>query len=218
MISHPRTSYGGGPGDDSDSMGCDPPNRIGRIIWFHDELKDCDGPYEHWADCEVGLSRNIENQLDMAHVPFVHRKTIGRFARFPKMEVDCSVNGGRLRMSRRGGNPEFFIKLRLPNLWINCIGRKTWVFLAFAPITATRTRLYTRYYQGRFKVPLLKTLWGWLMGWSNLRILAEDLRIVRTHDTAISPPLDGTELLVPFDLPIIEYRRLRERWQRRDGQ
>lgn len=192
----------------------DQPATLPRIDWFDEELNGCEGPYERWQDCEVGLSRNIENQLDMAHVPIVHRNSIGRFARYPRIEVECSVKDQRLRFWRKNGTPHFFIELRLPNIWINCIGPQTYVFLAFAPITATRTRLYTRYYQGRFKVPVLKSLFGWLMGWSNLWILNEDLRVIKTHDTKVSPPLDGTELLLPFDLPIIEYRRLRAKWQK----
>lgn len=190
------------------------PATLPPIDWFHDELQDCDGPYERFHDCETGLSRNIENQLDMGHVPFVHRKSIGRFVKSPRMEVECTVTGNRLRMFRKGGG-EFYIELRLPNLWIIRTRPKNWGVLAFAPVTRTRTRIYTRHYQGSFKVPVLKQLLGWVMAWSNIRILQEDIRVIQQHDTPVSPPLDGTELLVPFDLPIIEYRRLREQWQRK---
>ncbi|HTR00269.1 MAG TPA: aromatic ring-hydroxylating dioxygenase subunit alpha [Candidatus Acidoferrum sp.] len=190
------------------------PDSLPAIDWFDDELRDCDGPYEHSVDSDVGLSRNIENQLDMAHLPFVHGKSLGRLVKSPIVEVDCTVNGQRLRMTKRGSTSGFFIELRLPGLWINRIGANSWVFLAFAPITPTRTRLYTRYYQGSFKVPVLKKVLGWFMGWSNLWILREDLRVVHTHDTPVSPRLDGSELLLPFDIAAIEYRRLREQWLR----
>ncbi len=192
------------------------PDTLPDIEWFDEELTDCDGPYEHWAECEVGLSRNIENQMDSAHLPFVHKRSIGRLVKSPKMDVDCTVTGQRIRMFLRNGRPGFYLEMCLPNIWINRIGAKAWVFLAFAPITATRTRLYTRYYQGSFKVPVLKKLFGWLMGWSNLFILKEDIRIIETHDTKQSPPLDGSEFLLACDLPIIQYRRLRASWQRQE--
>lgn len=190
------------------------PDTLPDIEWFNEELAGCDGPYEHWAECEVGLSRNIENQMDAAHLPFVHKRSIGRLVKSPKMDIDCTVTGQRIRMFLRNGRPGFYLELCLPNIWINRIGTKSWVFLAFVPVTATRTRLYTRYYQGSFNLPVLKQLFGWLMGWSNLWILREDIRIIETHDTKVSPPLDGSEFLLACDLPIIQYRRLRAGWQR----
>ncbi len=189
------------------------PEVLPEVDWFHDELDGCDGPYENVAECNTGLSRNIENQLDMAHLPFVHKNSIGRFVKSTRMDVDCTVNGRRIRMFRRG-HPDYYVEMCLPNLWINRIGEKTWVFLAFAPVSATRTRIYTRYYQGSFRIPVLKHLLGWVMRWSNLRILKEDIRIIETHDTRQSPPLDGSEFLLACDLPIIQYRRLRANWQR----
>jgi hypothetical protein len=51
------------------------------------------------------------------------------------------------------------------------------------------------------------------MSRSNRRILEEDFRVIHTHDTPVSPGLDGTELLQGFDAAVINYRRLREQWQ-----
>jgi phenylpropionate dioxygenase-like ring-hydroxylating dioxygenase large terminal subunit len=182
------------------------------IDWFTEELQGYDGPYECIGDSRVGLSRNIENQLDAAHLPFVHKRTIGRFVKSPVMDLVSTVEGNRIRQFQRA-RPQAYIELRLPNLWLLRIGRGACMVAAFAPLTATSTRLYLRYYQNVIRIPVLKTLFGKLMSRSNKRVLEEDFRVIHTHDTPISPGLDGTELLQGFDAAVINYRRLRERWQ-----
>jgi phenylpropionate dioxygenase-like ring-hydroxylating dioxygenase large terminal subunit len=189
------------------------PAELPAIDWFDEELAECHGPYERWADCNVGLSRNIENQLDSAHLPFVHKRSIGRFVKSVEMDLESNVQDNRIRLFRRQ-HPKTYVEMRLPNLWINRIGTRSYVSLAFAPISATRTRIYTRYYQGRFHIPWVRDLLGWVMGWSNQWILREDIRIVEQHDTPISPPLDGSELLLACDIAVIRYRRLRQGWQK----
>jgi len=188
------------------------PEKLPAIDWFTEELAGLDGPYEQWADCNTGLSRNIENQLDSAHLPFVHARSIGRLVKSRVSRVECEVKENHIRLYQHGRR-DYYVEMRLPNLWINRIGPKAWVTLAFVPITTGRTRLYTRYYQGFLRIPLLKQLLGWVMGKANLWILREDIRVVETHDTAVSPALDGSELLQPCDIAVIEYRRLRKGWQ-----
>ena len=185
------------------------PDELPAIDWFGPELEGCVGPYETWRDSDVGLSRNIENQLDMAHLPFIHRNTIGRFAGGPEVDVETVVDGQRIRAFRRGGG-ENYIELRLPNIWLNHIGQHQRIVLAFAPIDATHTRLYVHFYQSRLTVPILRDVVGWIMTKANERILGEDLAVIHSHDTAVSPELDGTEVLVPSDGPIIAYRKLRK--------
>ena len=185
------------------------PSELPAIDWFEEELSGCFGPHEFWRDSEVGISRNIENQLDFTHLPFVHARTIGRFVKSPMMEVDVAVDGQRIRAFRRG-QPEQFVEMRLPNVWVNKIGPRSYVTLAFSPIDEARTRLYLRYYQGSMRIPLLRGLLGWLMCQSNKWIIAEDLRVIDTHNRSVSPPLDGSEALIPSDAPIIAYRRLRD--------
>ena len=187
----------------------DVPDTLPPVDWFGEELDRCFGPYEFWKDTDVGLSRNIENQLDMIHLPFVHRRTIGRFFDSPQMEVDTTVDGNRIRAFRRG-DPDFFVEVRLPNLWINQIGKRAYVVLAFAPIRRAQTRLYARYYQGRLRVPVLRDVLGWVSHLANRVILSEDIRVIRTHDPKVSPRL-GKEHLIAADAPVIAYRKQRER-------
>ena len=188
------------------------PQTLPPIDWFDAELDGCHGPYERWTDSTVGLSRNIENQLDSAHLPFVHARSIGRFVKSVEMDLEAIVENNRIRLFRRK-HPETYVEMRLPNLWINRIGTRSYVTLAFAPINRHRTRVYTRYYQGSFHVPIVRQLWGWLMGWSNQWILREDLRVIEHHDTPVSPALDGSELLLACDIAVIRYRQLRQAWQ-----
>jgi nitrite reductase/ring-hydroxylating ferredoxin subunit len=188
------------------------PDEFPPIDWFHEELEGYDGPYECTGDSSVGLSRNIENQLDGAHLPFVHKNSIGRFVKSPVMDLVSTVEGNRIRQFPRM-RPNSYLELRLPNLWILRIGRGACMVVAFAPLTATSTRLYLRYYQCLVKIPILKTLFGKFMSRSNKRVLEEDFRVIHTHDTAVSPGLNGTELLQGFDAAVINYRRQRDRWQ-----
>lgn len=185
------------------------PDELPKVDWFS-ELEGCAGPYEFAVDTNTGLSRNIENQLDFTHLPFVHASSIGRFIQDPAMEVETAVDNNRIRAFLQG-QPDGYVELRLPNLWINQIGKRTFVSLAFVPLTRERTRLYARYYQGRFRVPLLRDLHGWFMTWGNRWILGQDIRVVDTHQPAVSPALDGSEVLLKSDAPIIAYRRARER-------
>jgi len=185
------------------------PAALPDIDWFHQDTASCTGFYETAVDTQVGLSRNIENQLDFTHIPFVHRKTIGRLVDGPEMEVDVAVDGHRLRAWLRG-DPEA-IELRLPNIWINRFSPVAFGILAFAPIDRERTRIYSRSYQRRVRFPVLAGVVNWLMGQSNRFILAEDIPVVDTHQPKVSPRLDGTEVLIPSDAPIIAYRKQRAR-------
>jgi phenylpropionate dioxygenase-like ring-hydroxylating dioxygenase large terminal subunit len=121
----------------------DLPDVFPAIDWFDQELEGYDGPYECSGDSSVGLSRNIENQLDGAHLPFVHKRSIGRFVKSPVMDLVSTVEGNRIRQFPRA-RPHSYLELRLPNLWILRVGRSACMVAAFAPLTPTTTRLYLR--------------------------------------------------------------------------
>jgi phenylpropionate dioxygenase-like ring-hydroxylating dioxygenase large terminal subunit len=164
----------------------------------------------HWAgsaftvEVKTHYTRAIENQLDYAHLPFVHERTIGRFVKDPAQEMTAEVDGDRV--GARGANDEGF-ELLGPNLWRLRLGQ-SFQFLAFAPIDATRTRYYGRTYQPRGG-PL-----GWGLGrfssLTNPFILKEDIAVLESQP-AEETRLRMGEVLVPSDRPIIEYRRWRER-------
>ena len=206
-------------------------------LWYSDERKDIPeipffeelkegfsygGFSETWA---VHYSRAIENQLDVVHLPFVHKTTIGRGDK-------TLVNGPVVRwkdnlmtfyvknQKDHGQKPEkpneiedyeklFHLQFQMPNTWQNIISDKVKIVAAFVPIDEEHTHIYLRYYQKFIQTPGLKQLVTSLSTIMNKYILHQDRRIVLTQ-LPIKTELVMGENLVQGDLPIIEYRKRRE--------
>ena len=168
----------------------------------------------------------IENQLDQAHLPFVHHNTIGRGNRtvvdgpgILPMEKGFFIyvfnrkdDGSSRRTSEEVPVPDpargYRLEFRFPNLWENYISEKVRILAAFVPVDDTRTLLYLRFYQSFMKLPGLRHLVMALAGFLNLMVARQDRRVVETQ----LPKADGTgtgELLFPGDKPIMEYWKLR---------
>jgi len=120
-------------------------------------------------------SRAIENQLDVMHLPFVHRTTIGRgsrtFVNGPLTEWKShghlvvrpanDVDNGREPLKPEQIHPPyppFHVELHFPNLWQNWISESMRIVVAFAPVDAENTLLYLRFYQKFVRRPCL-TAW-----------------------------------------------------------
>ncbi len=150
-------------------------------------------------------TRGIENQLDFAHLPFVHRTTIGLLAG-REFDVKTEVDGDRIHASIGNGVTIEFLG---PNVWRNKTGAQ-WQFLAFVPIDKDHMRYYVRTYQRLITLPGL----AWIIGRANRAlnsvILSQDTPVVETQP-ADETRLRADEILVPSDGPIIAYRRWRER-------
>jgi len=174
---------------------------------FFDELK---GMYWHGAQVMINAvchyTRAIENQLDFAHLKFVHRNTIGRFAK-TVVDVESEVQGDRIA-AQLEGDTSFGICFLGPNLWIIRLGRSTQM-LAFIPVSDEKTRYLVRSYRPTKGLPIIRDVVDYISSRANVPILGQDIRVVGTH------PLDETrlrmgEVLVPSDIPIVQYRRWRE--------
>jgi len=189
----------------------EPREQYPEIPWF----PELDAAYVHAGrlalDTAIDWTRSIENQLDWAHLPFVHATTIGVGAR-RAMEVGAEIEGERLdtwlaSRLRPDGAPELKISLIFPNIWINPFGGR-WQsgMIAFVPIEEGRTRIYVRTYQRRLVIPGVAQLLSWLSNVFNRVILGQDLRVVRwqpqrsTHDVK-------DERLVQSDLAIARFRK-----------
>lgn len=193
--------------------------------WFEDLPEDLASSTvaDPWAN---HYGRSIENQLDMAHLPFVHHNTIGRggatvvdgpglLFRDETMFVftyNRREDGNRRRTTEEvpAPNPDkpFKLEFIFPNVWENYIAEKLRVVAAFAPVDGENSIVYLRYCQGFLKLPLLRGLMGALGKRLNLLIAHQDRRVVETQ----LPKTDGTgagELLFPGDRAIMEYRKLR---------
>ena len=171
-------------------------------------------------------SRSIENQLDMAHLPFVHRNTIGRGGMtvvdgpgilpqeggFSVYVYNRHDDGSPARTGAEVPVPKTTTTQKLeflfPNLWENFITDKLRILAAFVPVDGERTIVYLRFYQGFMRIPLLRGLVHAVGDKMNLVIAHQDRRIVNTQ----VPKADGTgsgELLFPGDAAIMEYRKMR---------
>ena len=171
-------------------------------------------------------SRVIENQLDVVHLPFIHRNTIGRGNRTlvdgPVVEwkgdkmlytyVFNRVDNGTPQRKPSELLPKAATSVHLefifPNLWQNYISENVRILAAFVPVDEEHTFLYLRFYQNFMRLPLLGHLFARLAMPSNVYIAHEDRRVVITQQPKASG-LKISEILIQGDLPIIEYRRKR---------
>jgi phenylpropionate dioxygenase-like ring-hydroxylating dioxygenase large terminal subunit len=181
---------------------------------------------DHWAN---HYSRAIENQLDVVHLPFIHRTTIGRgnrtlvngpIARLIKNwpgdnlinlwvynEVDSGQTPKRIsEMPEPNRRP--FLQFRFGNIWHNWISDDIRAVIAFAPIDDENTLMYIRYYH-KVKTPILRQIFGWLGGLANFVIERQDRWVVITQRPH-RPDLDIGEILIQGDNPVILYRKVRK--------
>ncbi len=179
---------------------------------------------DHW---HAHYSRAIENQLDVVHLPFVHRTTIGAGNRTivngPQYTLTETSSGSLLEVwvnneMDNGQTPKkpaempqptrhAQLQFQFPNLWHNWIGDNIRVFIAFAPIDHENTMMYLRYYH-TVKLPILRQITGWLGSLGNLFIERQDKWVVVTEQPK-RPDLDIGEVLIQGDGPVIGYRKTR---------
>jgi phenylpropionate dioxygenase-like ring-hydroxylating dioxygenase large terminal subunit len=206
-------------------------------VWWGDEDKIKGEPFffeelkhssystfkDHWS---VHYSRAIENQLDVVHLPFVHKSTIGRGNKklvngpvvirdkeLITFYVDNVYDDGKTLPLKPDEIPDyeklFHLQFHYPNIWQNHISDKIKAFAAFVPVDEENTIVYIRYYQKLVKIPLLKELFNYIGKVSSIVILRQDKRIVITQLPKKSA-LKMNEILIMGDKPIIEYRKHRE--------
>ena len=195
------------------------------VPWFDDIGPDFTFAVarRHWKS---HYSRAIENQLDVLHLPFVHRRTIGRGNRrlvngppvclsednILRVWVSNEVDHGQT--PRKPGDyaelPAQPHQLRFifPNIWENRISDDLRVLVIFAPIDAQNTLMYLGFFQRFMTTPLLRDAVNRLGALGNLFIAGEDQPVVETQ-RPYRTDLKMDEKLVPGDAPIVLYRRRR---------
>jgi phenylpropionate dioxygenase-like ring-hydroxylating dioxygenase large terminal subunit len=213
--------------------GGDPPAGL-QPPQFFDNLDDPSFHYgasiDHW---QAHYSRVVENQLDVAHLPFVHHNTIGRGNR-------TLVDGPLVKWSDKDqgimytyvfnrsddGTPprspaeldadhsDVHLEFIMPNLWQNYISERVRVLAAFVPVDDENTLLYLRFYQKFMPIPILGKWVAQLAMPSNRYIAGQDRVVVTTQEPKISSMQPGIEKPIKADVPIIEYRRMREKLQK----
>lgn len=160
----------------------------------------------HWT-------RAMENMLDSPHVPFVHRKTIGRFVR-PFLKHDSRMDitweetpyGGRTR-NHIEGQPErdAYLDWYRPNIMVLNIPIPGKVFRLHAlcvPISPTQTRMIVVGARSFATLPWLDVFFNR----SNRRIVDEDRAVVESSwPMEVPPPAD--EVSVRTDKATLQFRR-----------
>lgn len=177
-------------------------------------------------------SRVIENQLDVAHLPFVHYNTIGRGNRTlidgpivnwcdTNKKMMCAYvfnrvdDGSKPRPAEelQPHDRQVHLEFIMPNLWQNYISDQVRILAAFVPVDDTNTLLYLRFYQKFLPLPILGKIVAQLSMPSNIYIAHQDRVIVETQNPKSSSLRDNNEKPIKADAPIIEYRRQRENLQ-----
>jgi phenylpropionate dioxygenase-like ring-hydroxylating dioxygenase large terminal subunit len=200
-------------------------DKIGEEPFFFKELKyfSYSGFKDHW---NVHYSRAIENQLDVVHLPFVHKTTIGRgnktlvngpvvvreneLITFYVFNVEDDGKTIPLKPDEITNYEKLFhLQFHYPNIWQNFISDNIRAFAAFVPVDEDNCIIYIRYYQRMIKIPLLKEIFNYLGKISSIVILRQDKRVVTTQLPKRSS-LRMDERLIMGDKPIIEYRKHRE--------
>ncbi|MBX9722213.1 MAG: aromatic ring-hydroxylating dioxygenase subunit alpha [Candidatus Obscuribacterales bacterium] len=172
--------------------------------WF--EQLQGDFPYsEFQSQWRSHITRCIENQLDYAHLPYVHASTIGGgfdvAAKERKFELEDYVITMRMDKS--------LFQFKFPNVWLlEILPGKFYQFVAFVPVDEENTIIYARAYQKFVTAPFLRDLLGLIMRYQSGIILNQDKRVVVSQP--ISPStLATTEKLYPSDAGIAHFRK---RW------
>jgi phenylpropionate dioxygenase-like ring-hydroxylating dioxygenase large terminal subunit len=172
----------------------------------------------------VHVTRAIENQLDVAHLPFVHRHTIGSANRpcvvGPYVESEDNEIRVWVRHHPDDGTPtEAMEKLhaenasrppslifRFPGVWQLRIHDGLRLLVGFVPVSPSETLFMVRACH-TFHLPGLSRLYSLLLGWMNRYILMEDLKIIRCIEPQSS--MDASEdHPISADRAIVLFRRL----------
>ena len=152
------------------------------------------------------FSRCVENQLDYAHLPFVHSNSIGKnFDPAIKMSWIFEKESIRGYLGMAGPSTGYF-EFRYPNVWKLQISPNFAQTLAFVPVDEHSTLIYSRSYHRITQLPLIRQCIAWMSAKiANPYILSQDRRVVLDQ-----APVDVREAqdesLFPSDRGIIQFR------------
>ncbi len=199
--------------------------KINTKPFFFTELKDFSYSSfkDNWA---VHYTRAIENQLDVVHLPFVHKTTIGKgnktIVNGPVVERDGDlitfyvnniIDDGKTKSLKpdeiKNYKDFFHLQFHFPNIWQNYISDKIRATAAFVPVDDENSIIYIRYYQRLTKIPIVKHLVNYIGKVFSVIILRQDKRVVVTQIPK-KTTLKMDEKLIVGDKPIIEYRKHRD--------
>ncbi len=157
----------------------------------------------HWT-------RAMENMLDWPHLPFIHRKTIGRELQkksAARMEIAWEEHpwGAHTSIKIDGRDEPGALDFRWPNqmnLHISPPGKLLLMLVSCVPIDEGRTRMLLTMARNFMTSPLFDIFFHKM----NARIADEDRAVVESSHPAIVPPA-GEERSVRTDGPTLAFRK-----------
>ena len=178
------------------------------------------------ADWDADLTRAVEGLLDVSHLPFVHRRTIGRGQRtlvngpYTTLEDDVirvwtsnQPDAGLpaikpSQLPPPAGEPS--LEFRFPNLWQLRLSDRARLISIIAPVEEGKCVFYVRSYFHLGVPPWLNRLLARINGPFNRYVLSEDYPVIRSQRPRVGD-LDIGETFIPADRPIAIYlQRKRE--------
>jgi phenylpropionate dioxygenase-like ring-hydroxylating dioxygenase large terminal subunit len=203
-----------------------PVREIAGLLWLHTGFAPQAGPLvsETLFAPDIALcaqsvvwnahwTRVMENMLDMPHLPFVHRRTIGKgLSRLVeggrRMDIDLEERPYGAHMTNRidGVARPGALDYRFPNIMelsIDPPGRLLRLMVACIPEDEGATRLLLLTIRNFARSTLLDPVFRLMNG----RIAGEDRRIVESSSPGEVPP-PGEEKSVRTDAPTLAFRRI----------
>lgn len=172
-----------------------------EIPWFpnlSDDLSYARGA-KTW---KTHFGRCVENQLDYAHLPFVHRTTIGR-GFDPKIAPEMTFTPESLKATFPGGLSGF--EFRFPNIWTLYISPVMQEFLVFVPVDDETTLIIVRKYNGLTPLRWFNSIIARVMRPFSNYVLYQDKSVVENQRP--KDPRDADhEILVGSDKAIKKFR------------
>ncbi|QSO47444.1 aromatic ring-hydroxylating dioxygenase subunit alpha [Alicyclobacillus mengziensis] len=163
-------------------------------------------PYEE--EWQAHLTRVVESVLDVAHLAFVHKKTIGRRVPAEIKELKFEAKGSPDVISIHNGGG--LLEYRFPQQWMlrpsNPGAAKFINYVVFSPIDSAHTKIFG--FAGRTfatHVPGLNRIFSYY----SRKILREDQAVVESQHPRPIPEALRMEAHVPADAPQV---RFRQRW------
>jgi phenylpropionate dioxygenase-like ring-hydroxylating dioxygenase large terminal subunit len=163
-------------------------------------------------DWDAHYTRAIEVQIDYAHLPFVHKKSIGRFMQGKAFDVGTELDTGRIKswLNNNKKGRQQWAAIRYPNVWVNSVGGQFYIQAVFIPVTEKSCHVIMRFHHP-FKIPLIKQLVSWFGTQLGRKVIKEDRPVVQGQLPVNSD--DADEKLTPADAGIVGYRKLRRSHQ-----
>ena len=162
-------------------------------------------------DWDCHWTRAMENMLDSPHLPFVHRRTIGRplirrMTAESVMEVtgQDTPTGGRAQARLDGEESQAFLEFFRPNIMVLNIpipGKHLRIHALVIPTDEGRTRLIVAGSRDFARLPLLNPWFSWLNG----KIADEDRAVVESSGRLETPPA-SSEHSVATDRATLQFR------------